>query len=236
MPAVDKSVAPDSLATRLKTETAAAHEAMHVLMGQLAPFADRDRYARFVAAQYVFQCRVDALCANDWIASLVPDLGRRGRAHAARADLLDLGADVPSGDDVTDPGWGEPIAGGKAASGASGTSAQPGTQVPSSHALQRWALGWLYVSEGSTLGAAFLFKQAQTDLDLSAQFGARNLAAAPEGRAQAWRGFVAAIDAAALSATHQKDVVAGAQDAFSFFAATLTRAFEGAAALKTQTL
>ena len=206
MSVVDQSVLPTPLATRLKVETTAAHEAMHALMGELSPFADRDRYARFVTAQYVFQCRVDALCANEWIGARVPDLDRRGRAGAARADLIDLGADVPTCDDVVTPGSSEPR-----------------------------ALGWLYVSEGSTLGAAFLFKQAQTDLDLSADFGARNLAGAPEGRAQSWRAFVAAINAAGLSEPEQQDVIGGAQEAFAYFAATLTGAFEGAAALNTQT-
>jgi len=42
------------------------------------------------------------------------------------------------------------------------------------------ALGLLYVSEGSTLGAAFLFKEARDRLGLSETFGARNLAAYPQ--------------------------------------------------------
>ena len=87
------------------------------------------------------------------------------------------------------------------------------------------ALGWLYVSEGSTLGAAFLFKEAQTALDLSAEFGARNLAASPAGRAQAWRAFVAALDTAALPGAHADQVVDGAREAFEFFGQTLRDAF-----------
>ena len=46
------------------------------------------------------------------------------------------------------------------------------------------------MSEGSTLGAAFLFKEAQKHLGFSETFAARNLAAYPEGRAKVWKRFV----------------------------------------------
>ncbi|MFX6949703.1 biliverdin-producing heme oxygenase, partial [Acinetobacter baumannii] len=65
------------------------------------------------------------------------------------------------------------------------------------------ALGWLYVSEGSTLGAAFLLKEVKDKLGLSESFGARNLAAYPEGRAVVWRRFVSFLDAPGLSAQEQ---------------------------------
>jgi protein TonB len=54
-------------------------------------------------------------------------------------------------------------------------------------------MGWLYVAEGSNLGAAFLLKEA-VKLNLSGSFGARHLAGAPEGRGLHWRTFTAALD------------------------------------------
>lgn len=184
-----------SLSQRLKQETAAQHERMHALMARANPFADRAAYARFVAAQYVFQRDVEHLFQDTAVRAAVPDADMRGRAAASLADLADLGADVPQ--DVI---------------------ASQGVAMPA-------ALGWLYVSEGSTLGAAFLFKEAQASLGLSADFGARNLAAYPEGRALTWRRFVAALDSDALDPAAHDAVVAGANAAYDRFGDLLERHF-----------
>ncbi|MDP1908319.1 MAG: biliverdin-producing heme oxygenase, partial [Hyphomicrobium sp.] len=73
--------------------------------------------------------------------------------------------------------------------------------------------GWLYVAEGSNLGAAFLLKEAEK-LGLSDTSGARHLAGAPEGRGLHWRTFVAALDAVTLSAAEEQRAVAEAEAAF----------------------
>ncbi|MET0314645.1 MAG: biliverdin-producing heme oxygenase [Hansschlegelia sp.] len=75
------------------------------------------------------------------------------------------------------------------------------------------ALGWLYVSEGSNLGAAFLLKEA-AKLGLSAEFGARHLAPHPDGRGLNWRRFKTAVDAIVLSLNDEGRVDDGAQAAF----------------------
>ena len=164
------STAPALLSARLKHETATLHEQMHALMEQAQPFASRAQYVRFVAAQYHFQRDVEHLFDDPAIQAAVPDLQVRGREAAALADLADLEA-AP----------GEAVI-------ATGNVAMPE------------ALGWLYVSEGSTLGAAFLLKEVKDKLGLSESFGARNLAAYPEGRAVVWRRFVSFLDAPGLSA------------------------------------
>lgn len=184
-----------ALSQRLKTETAVQHERMHELMAQADPFANREGYARFVAAQYLFQRDVEHLFADPAVKAAVPDLEVRGREAASLADLADLGAPV-----VVEDAW-----------------ASEGVRMPE-------ALGWLYVSEGSTLGAAFLFKEAKAKLGLSETFGARNLAAYPEGRAIVWRRFVAALDA--LNDPQAQDaVIAGAHAAYERFGRLLQRHF-----------
>lgn len=185
-----------SLSHRLKHETADQHERMHRLMERGAPFSSRIAYARFVAAQYLFQRDVEYLFQDDAVKRAVPDLQARGREDASRADLRDLDAAVPE-DGI----------------------ASVGVTMPE-------ALGWLYVSEGSTLGAAFLFKQAQADLGLSADFGARNLAAYPEGRALVWRRFVASLDSDTLDPATHDAVIAGANAAYDRFGELLERHFE----------
>lgn len=185
---------PSSLSQRLKNETAAQHERMHALMTMADPFASRAQYARFVAAQYVFQRDVEHLFADAQVQATVPDLAQRGRADASLADLNDLEAAVP-GDSV-----------------ATAAVAMPE------------ALGWIYVSEGSTLGAAFLFKEAGQKLGLDEGFGARNLAAYPEGRARVWKRFVEALDAPSLKPAQEQEL-AGARAAYERFGDLLVREF-----------
>ncbi|THF67240.1 biliverdin-producing heme oxygenase [Pseudothauera nasutitermitis] len=190
------TITAPGLAQRLKTETAEQHARMHRLMEQARPFASRENYARFVAAQYLFQRDVVHLFADPAVKAAVPDLDQRGRDDASLADLADLGASAPQG-----------------------SIASEGVAMPE-------ALGWLYVSEGSTLGAAFLFKEAQEQLGLTAEFGARNLAAYPEGRANAWRRFVAALDNEHLDPAVHDAVITGASAAYDRFGVLLEEHFE----------
>jgi len=76
------------------------------------------------------------------------------------------------------------------------------------------ALGWLYVSEGSTLGAAFLLKAVEA-IGLNEENGARHLAASPEGRGKHWRNFKEALNAVPLSPAEDVAVIAGANAAFA---------------------
>lgn len=188
-----------ALSQRLKHETAVQHERMHALMERADPMASRESYARFVAAQYLFQRDVERLFQDASVRAAVPDLAVRGRQEASLQDLRDLGAPLPL-EDIATRDVGMPQ-----------------------------GLGWLYVSEGSTLGAAFLYKEAQARLGLSADFGARNLAAYPEGRAVAWRRFVAALDSEDVGRDAHDAVVAGAHAAYDRFGDLLVRHFKLAA-------
>ena len=86
------------------------------------------------------------------------------------------------------------------------------------------ALGWLYCSEGSNLGAAFLFKHTQR-LGLDGDLGARHLAPPPSGRALQWREFVATLDSVVLDEQEEAEVVAGAIAAFDSYRAHLRAVF-----------
>ncbi|MBP7567416.1 MAG: biliverdin-producing heme oxygenase [Burkholderiaceae bacterium] len=180
-----------ALSRRLKAETAFQHDRMEQLMARADPFGSRDAYARFTASQYLFQQDVEHFFADPGLRAAVPDLHVRGRLQAARDDLADLGHAPP--DDAV---------------------ATAGVAMPE-------ALGWLYVSEGSTLGAAFLLKEARERLGLSEDFGARNLSAYPGGRAQVWKQFVATLDAQPADA--HDAIVAGAQAAYDRMGVLLAR-------------
>lgn len=86
------------------------------------------------------------------------------------------------------------------------------------------ALGWLYCSEGSNLGAAFLFKHTQR-LSLDEGLGARHLAAHPQGRALHWKAFVSAIDGLELDKQQEAGVIAGAIAAFEAYRTKVTEVF-----------
>ncbi|MFT4020383.1 MAG: biliverdin-producing heme oxygenase [Acinetobacter sp.] len=182
-----------TLSQRLKTETALEHERMHQLMGQADVFSSKEKYAQFTLSQYYFQKEIEYLFEKDGVSAMIPDLEIRGRSEQALLDLKDLGI-TPQG-----------------------------LELRSEHVKLPQALGWIYVSEGSTLGAAFLFKEAQKHLGFDAEFGARNLAAYPEGRAKVWKRFVQALDDADYIPAEQKQVVQGALDAFAYFGDLLIR-------------
>lgn len=172
-------------AQTLKALTHDTHERLDKTIMAGRPFESRERYGRFLAVQYLFHSDIDALYRSPELDRLLPDLSGRRRLGQIALDLQDLGIALPA-----------------APAPLLGTD----TGVPT-------ALGWLYVAEGSNLGAAFLLKAA-AGLGLNEEFGARHLAGAPEGRGLHWRTFVAALDLVALSPDEEKQVAAGAEAAF----------------------
>ena len=173
---------------RLKAATHSVHDSLDRRIMAFDPFSSRMRYGLFLKVQYGFHRDIDALYGHAALGALVPGLADRRRLDLIERDLADLETDTPLYDEP--PLFGD--------GGAAG--------LPT-------ALGWLYVAEGSNLGAAVLLKHAAR-LDLSTAFGARHLAGSPEGRARHWRSFVAALDSVTLSGADEARVVAGAKDAF----------------------
>lgn len=175
-----------SRAKRLKARTNTTHERLDTSIMAGRPFEDRSRYVRFLKVQHAFHRDIDALYSHAALVDLLPDLDGRRRLSLIVQDMLDLDA---------------------ALSDVAATPAFDGdADLPT-------ALGWLYVAEGSNLGAAFLLKEA-AKLGLSETFGARHLAPAPEGRGLHWRTFTSALDALQLSHEEEDRVVDGAEAAF----------------------
>ncbi|MFC5068687.1 biliverdin-producing heme oxygenase [Flaviflagellibacter deserti] len=171
---------------RLRALTHDTHDTLdRRIMGARA-FESRERYGLFVLVQRAFHRDVDALYSNASLDALLPDLAGRRRLPLIEQDVDDLGLAPPADN-------GSPVFDVQA-------------DIPS-------ALGWLYVAEGSNLGAAFLLKEAER-LGLSETFGARHLAPSPAGRGIHWRTFTAALDAVELTAPEETRLVAGAESAF----------------------
>lgn len=171
---------------RLKADTSATHDVLDKRIMASAPFDNQQNYARFLQAQYAFLRDVDALYDHAGLAALLPDLEQRRRYASIAADLHDLETSLPA--DSPTPPFDRQL--------------DLGT-----------ALGWLYVSEGSKLGAAVLYKLAGK-IGLDEHFGARHLAGHPDGRARHWRDFTAVLDSAQLDADGEARLIEGARAAF----------------------
>lgn len=173
---------------RLKALTHQTHDRLDRSIMSAAAFGSLEGYARFVEVQYLFHRDIEALYDDPALRALFPGLDARRRLGLIAVDLADLGRAVPDG-------------------GSAPVFTPGGIDMPS-------ALGWLYVAEGSNMGAALLRKEV-AKIGLSDDHGARHLAPAPEGPAAHWRAFTAGLDAASLSADEEMRAVAGANAAFA---------------------
>ncbi|OYX86162.1 MAG: hypothetical protein B7Y84_14390 [Azorhizobium sp. 32-67-21] len=139
----------ESRAKRMKAATRDAHQEIDDRIMAAAPFASRENYARFVRLQYRVHHAVDPLFRSGALGALLPDLAGRRRLDLVEQDAADLGIALPD--------------------------LPPAAEAPQDTAA---ALGWLYVVEGSNLGAAFLLKAAGA-LGFGEDFAA--LTGRPEG-------------------------------------------------------
>lgn len=174
-------------ATRLKALTNETHDRLDKAIMAGDPFASVENYTKFLKVQYLFHRDIHALYDDPALDALLPDLRGRRRFDQIVQDLGDVGAELP-------------VAGVR----------------PHFHAGEidlPEALGWLYVAEGSNLGAAFLLKFAAR-LGLDASKGARHLAPADEGRGLHWKTFTRALDEVALTPEEEARVTSGAETAF----------------------
>jgi heme oxygenase len=186
---------PVTRSQRLNQITHEPHGKLDALVKAHAPFETQASYARFVVAQYQFQSELVALYNDAQLTALIADLPARCRAEAAKADLADLDTEVPA-----------PMAG----------AVKNPTQAE--------ALGWLFVSEGSKLGAAFLIKRAVA-LGMNETFGARHLAEPAGGRAEGWKTFTRILDELPFTERQEAEADQGALAAFNRFTVLLEQAY-----------
>lgn len=179
---------------RLKAASSSDHDSVDALVMAAQPFADRERYGLFLNLQHRFHGSLLGLYQDTRLNRQLPGLELLSRFAAVESDLRDLGLEPP-------------------------TAPAP---VELAHPAE--AFGWLYCSEGSNLGAAFLFKETQR-LGLDGEQGARHLAAHPDGRAPHWRQFVALVDGLELDSGEEAHAVNGAIKAFEAYRGHLRAVF-----------
>ncbi|WP_107727055.1 biliverdin-producing heme oxygenase [Neisseria weaveri] len=191
-----------TFAQRLKEENRTTHDSVDNLVMSVEPFVSNENYTKFLKLQSVFHKIVDDIYKDEALNKAIPQLADMARYDAVVQDLKDLNS--------------EPY--------------QFSGNLPKPEGNE--AIGWLYCAEGSNLGAAFLFKDAQK-LSFNADNGARHLAPHPDGRGQHWREFVVYLNNLGLDKAAQDEAIKGAKDAFAFYKVILREIFglpEGAEA------
>lgn len=180
-----------ALSAWLKEGTSTTHESLDKRIMSLAVFSSRERYALFVRTQSRLHQAVAHLFENEQLQNWLPELKERNRTRAVIKDCQDFEL--------------EPEA------LLEDRQAAAEVQIHDIYS----ALGWLYVVEGSNLGAAFLLKYARK-LGLSENFGARHLVGYKTGRGLHWRKFKNALDALELTEKQREAALKGAVSAFTF--------------------
>ena len=179
-----------SRAVQLKASTADVHDNIDKSIMDKDPFANTENYIQFLTLQYYFLNDVSALYEHNELNMVIENLAARRRLNMLEQDFQDLEYPVP---------------------------ASAFTSLISNETDFATALGWLYVVEGSKVGAAMLGKQAQARLQLTKEYGAHYLAGPGAGRGSDWRHLVQLIDSIELNDTQERALIDGARQAFTRF-------------------
>ncbi|AHJ62044.1 Heme oxygenase [Granulibacter bethesdensis] len=170
----------DNLSITLKQQTYSYHDRLDRIVRKL--LITLDGYRHFLTAQYCFHRDIVPLYQKKALLQLIPDLAERNRLPAIEADAAALGLTLPSMQSAIP-------------TGAKDTSA---------------ALGWLYVAEGSKLGAAHIARQLERH-GLHDTYGLQHLHLGRDGVSGGWLHFRSMLDHTAVEA---EQCIRHAQQAF----------------------
>jgi len=173
--AMDAQGSPPDLHHYLKAGTTALHVAVESDVESLNPFATVERYRTFILGNLSFYRAFEAWAAASGVSEVLRDWPARRKEAALVADTEDLAAYPDE----------EP--------------APPTELLPPAPVAPSLLLGALYVTEGSTLGAAVLAKRAAR-LGFGPTWGARFFHFYGSQRTRRWRAFLQVLNAAPLDA------------------------------------
>ncbi len=189
---VKEKTAKELFLDNLRSETAEAHKSLEQLPASAAilkPGVTRAEYRHYLELMYP---QVYDLEQNIFplIAGVVPDLEERRKEPMIKADLHALGN---VGTDV-------------------GQLPFTGAGKPFSTAF---AMGIMYVMEGSTLGGRVILKQVQPALGLDENVDARYFAGYKNETGSYWKKFVDVLTSYAVEHNAEQEVIEGANFAFN---------------------
>lgn len=187
---------PLTFAQYLKVNSRATHDSVDHLVMSVKPFDSQENYIKFLQLQSVFHKIVDDIYKDPALNQKINGLAELARYDTVLLDLQDLNAQTKT----------------------------ISTPLPQPVGME--AIGWLYCAEGSNVGAAFLYKDAQNNLGFSAEHGARHLAPHADGRGKHWREFVEQLNTLGIDGEDKETALRGALNAFAFYKVLLREIFE----------
>ena len=172
--------------TQLRAITTDTHQSLDDKVMSYEPLESNENYINFLRFQHKLMEKVAPLYQNKQLTTVFNDLGSRCRLNYLELDLTDFNQPVSSiNNDEVNA-----------------------LSLPA-------AIGWLYVIEGSKLGAAILAREVGK-LNLTGEFGARFLAGPGSGGGSAWREFMQSVELLDFSESEEKTKLDGAKDAFLY--------------------
>lgn len=176
----------------LREGTAALHGAVEVAVYRNNPFTSIRRYRRFILGNLAFFRAFETWAEASGVTELLDDWDERRKQDLLLADARDLAAypdEVPP---------------------------TPPELLPPAGASPAILLGSLYVTEGSTLGAAILAKHVRR-LGLGPQNGGRYLNANSHSRLGYWRTFLEVLNTTPFDPPALQDAVDSARLTFNAY-------------------
>ena len=174
------------LSDALKKHSRQTHDNVDKLVLSMEPFASIENYSKFLQAQNAFHEVLKPIYENTSLNLRIKGLNSLSRLEQVAMDMQYLKIQSMLVDET----------------------------IPSPNEFE--SIGWLYCSEGSNLGAAILYKEAQK-IELTSTHGAKHLSAHKDGRMVHWRKFKEQLDGLELTLTQRQQALKGAEDAFAFF-------------------
>lgn len=173
----------------LRSETAASHKSLErlpVSESILSPTVNKESYANYLSLMYDIIADTEA-SIFPVVRGVVPDLGQRSKKQAIACDLINLGVKKSESKIVF---------------------------VESGNMSTAFALGILYVIEGSSLGGRFILNHISAALGFDAENGARYFAGYGNKTGQMWKNFLETVTSYEAGHDCGAAIIAGADYAF----------------------
>lgn len=172
---------------RLRNETASMHTALEELpvsKNLLSPDLNEDSYVRYLSLMYSVVNQAEDSLFSI-LAAIVPDIEERRMSHLITEDLAFFGR--PAGTN---------------------------TEIFGQSHSEAFAMGILYVLQGSSLGGRVIFKHVQKHLGVNELRGGRYFAGYGEDTGPKWKSFIAFMSAYEERTGNGAEIIAGANFAF----------------------
>ena len=193
---------PTNITERLRSETAILHQQLEDLpisRSILKPDVQVDEYGAYLATMYGIMKSVETN-VFPVLKNVLPDIEKREKAHLLTRDLQAINYSFNPSE------W------------SAGEAEIHFLHIQDLESEQiAYALGVLYVVEGSTLGGRFILKNIREALQFDASNGAAYFAGYAEETGPMWKSFLHVLQQYAAEHGQEDKIIQGANEAFQAF-------------------